>query len=79
MAKLELATLSSSRNGKTPAAGISHPSLQGQEAVSRHAYERGGNLDPRLTGYFECHGTGTPVGDPLEVHALANAMNGSSA
>ncbi|MCJ1261266.1 hypothetical protein MMC22_001130 [Lobaria immixta] len=62
-------------NGGAPAVGISHPSLEGQEAVIRHAYERGGYLDPRLTGYFECHGTGTPVGDPLEVHALANAMN----
>ena len=41
----------------------------------RHAYRRGGNLDPRLTGYFECHGTGTPVGDPIEVNAVANAMN----
>lgn len=75
MAKPELANLSSSRNGKAPAAGISHPSLQGQEAVIRHVYEREGNLDPRLTGYFECHGTETPVGDPLETYALANAMN----
>src|SRR5690606_23856830 len=43
--------------------------------VIRHAYKRGGNLDPRLTGYFECHGTGTAVGDPLEVHAVSLAMN----
>lgn len=57
--------------------GISHPSLEGQEAVIRHAYLRGGNLDPRLTGYFECHGTGTAVGDVVEVHAVAKAMNGN--
>lgn len=31
-------------------------------------------MDPRLTGYFECHGTGIPTGDPLEVHAVAKAM-----
>ena len=55
--------------------GITHPNLAGQEAVIRHAYSRGGDLDPRLTGYFECHGTGTAVGDPLEVHAVANALN----
>jgi hypothetical protein len=30
-----------------------------------------------LTGYFECHGTGTAVSDPLEVHAVANATNES--
>jgi acyl transferase domain-containing protein len=62
-------------NGKVPAVGITHPNLEGQAAVIRHAYVRGGNLDPRLTGYFECHGTGTAVGDPLEVHAVAKAMN----
>ena len=55
--------------------GITYPNCQGQEDVIRHAYRRGGNLDPRLTGYFECHGTGTPVGDPIEVNAVANAMN----
>lgn len=67
--------LTASSNGKVPGVGITHPNLAGQEAVIRHAYLRGGDLDPRLTGYFECHGTGTPIGDPLEVHAVANAMN----
>ena len=62
-------------NGKVPAVGITHPNLDGQANVIKKAYERGGLLDPRLTGYFECHGTGTAVGDPLEVHAVANAMN----
>ena len=55
-------------NGKT--GGISHPSPEGQEAVMRRAYEAAGGLDPDLTGYFECHGTGTAVGDPLEVSAI---------
>ena len=36
----------------------------------RRAYESAGGLDPNLTGYFECHGTGTPVGDPLEIDAI---------
>ncbi|KAK2749193.1 Type I Iterative PKS [Myotisia sp. PD_48] len=62
-------------NGKAPAVGITHPNLDGQERVIRHAYKRGGDLDPRLTGYFEVHGTGTPIGDPLEVHAVSKAMN----
>ncbi|KAI1424314.1 KR domain-containing protein [Xylaria sp. FL1777] len=62
-------------NGKVPAAGITQPNRDGQAAVIAAAYQRGGDLDPRLTGYFECHGTGTPVGDPLEVHAVSIAMN----
>jgi acyl transferase domain-containing protein len=39
-------------NGKVPAVGITHPNLDGQESVIRHSYARGGQLDPRLTGYF---------------------------
>lgn len=62
-------------NGKAPAVGITHPNREGQADVIRQAYKRGGDLDPRLTGYFECHGTGTAVGDPLEVHAVSLAMN----
>ncbi|KAH7309684.1 fatty acid synthase [Stachybotrys elegans] len=62
-------------NGKVPAVGITHPNREGQAEVITHAYHRGGNLDPRMTGFFECHGTGTAVGDPLEVNAVSMAMN----
>lgn len=58
-------------NGKSP--GISHPSAQDQEMVIRQAYASAG-LDLGQTGYFECHGTGTPVGDPLEVSAIGNVF-----
>ncbi|PWY95017.1 polyketide synthase [Aspergillus sclerotioniger CBS 115572] len=61
-------------NGKAKDQGITHPSLEGQERVLRTAYERAG-LDPTETLYVECHGTGTPVGDPIEVHAIARGMN----
>ncbi|MCJ1377213.1 hypothetical protein MMC17_000305 [Xylographa soralifera] len=60
-------------NGRT--GGISHPSPEGQEAVMRRAYESAGGLDLDLTGYFECHGTGTPVGDPLEVTAVGRLFS----
>lgn len=62
-------------NGKVLGVGITYPNQAGQSEVIRHAYRRGGDFDPRLTGYFECHGTGTPVGDPIEVRAVAQAMN----
>lgn len=61
-------------NGKVPGYGITYPNMKGQEKVIRAAYKRAG-LDPDLTAYFECHGTGTPVGDPIEVRAVASAMN----
>ena len=58
-------------NGKTP--GITLPSAAGQEAVIRKAYALAGlRLDE--TAYIECHGTGTPVGDPIEVEAIARAF-----
>ncbi|KAI1842798.1 hypothetical protein JX266_010974 [Neoarthrinium moseri] len=62
-------------NGKVPAVGITYPNRDGQADVIAHAYQRGGDLDPRLTGYFECHGTGTAIGDPIEVEAVSIAMN----
>ncbi|ORY09577.1 thiolase-like protein [Clohesyomyces aquaticus] len=54
-------------NGRT--AGISHPSADRQEALIRQAYKNAG-LTTHDTTYFECHGTGTPVGDPLEMSAI---------
>ncbi|KAI1121261.1 hypothetical protein F5Y10DRAFT_256700 [Nemania abortiva] len=61
-------------NGKVEGMGITHPSMKGQERVVRMAYQKA-NLDPNLTAYAELHGTGTPVGDPIEVRAISRAMN----
>ncbi|KAL4895733.1 ketoacyl-synt-domain-containing protein [Aspergillus ambiguus] len=61
-------------NGKVEGMGITFPSVTGQERAIRAAYKRA-SLDPNRTAYFECHGTGTPVGDPIEVRAVSNAMN----
>ncbi|OAG11453.1 polyketide synthase [Paraphaeosphaeria sporulosa] len=62
-------------NGRS--AGLTHPSSQGQEAVIRQAYQNA-QLDPKDTGYFEAHGTGTPVGDPIEVAAIGNVFGTST-
>ncbi|KAH8721524.1 beta-ketoacyl synthase domain-containing protein [Phaeosphaeriaceae sp. PMI808] len=67
-------------NGRT--GGITRPSPAGQEAVIREAYRNAGLsfADTRLVwlihdcSYFECHGTGTYVGDPLEVAAVGNVF-----
>ncbi|KAI5803496.1 hypothetical protein DFH27DRAFT_513489 [Peziza echinospora] len=62
-------------NGKTGGGGMSHPSVKAQEDVIRHAYKRAG-LENHFndTGYFECHGTGTAVGDPLEISAVGKVF-----
>ncbi|KAL8833881.1 MAG: hypothetical protein Q9170_004028 [Blastenia crenularia] len=59
-------------NGKTQ--GISLPSADGQEAVMRKAYAKAGLSNFNDTDYVECHGTGTPVGDPIEVEAVSRVF-----
>lgn len=63
--------LTEDRNGRS--SGISHPSAANQEQVIRQAYATA-NLGFEQTGYFECHGTGTPVGDPLEITAIGDVF-----
>lgn len=55
-------------NGRTP--GITLPDAKMQEAVIRKAYQNAG-LSFNDTDYVECHGTGTPVGDPIEIDGIA--------
>ncbi|GHC74404.1 hypothetical protein GCM10007079_08650 [Nocardiopsis terrae] len=49
--------------------GITAPSGSSQSALIRGTYDRFG-VDPSTVDYVECHGTGTPLGDPIEVGAL---------
>ncbi|KAI1355392.1 polyketide synthase-like protein [Xylaria sp. FL0043] len=55
-------------NGHTP--GMVYPSADLQEAVIRKAYKEA-NLGFSGTDYIECHGTGTEIGDLVELTALA--------
>ncbi|EFQ27365.1 beta-ketoacyl synthase domain-containing protein [Colletotrichum graminicola] len=59
---------STNQDGRSP--GITQPTKAGQVALIKHVYDRA-NLDPSLTRFAEAHGTGTPVGDPIEASALA--------
>ncbi|KAF9774428.1 hypothetical protein IL306_007576, partial [Fusarium sp. DS 682] len=59
-------------NGRT--GGIARPQVDGQEAVIRKAYENAGGLAFSDTTFFECHGTGTQAGDPIEVSAVGNVF-----
>lgn len=60
-------------NGRT--GGITHPGKTAQEAVIRKAYQDAGNLPLSETAYFECHGTGTPVGDPIEIAVIGQVFS----
>lgn len=53
--------------------GISLPSPDAQARLVRDACADAG-VKPSQIGYVEAHGTGTAVGDPIEAHALGEAL-----
>ncbi|WP_327159473.1 type I polyketide synthase [Streptomyces zaomyceticus] len=58
-------------DGATP--GLTVPSREAQRQVLREAYEKAG-ISPTDVQYVELHGTGTPVGDPIEAGALGDVL-----
>ncbi|MBN8929497.1 MAG: SDR family NAD(P)-dependent oxidoreductase [Rhodospirillales bacterium] len=56
-------------------AGITAPNQRAQEAVIRAALADAG-VAPDAVDAIEAHGTGTALGDPLELHALAAVHRG---
>lgn len=57
-------------------AGYTAPSVAGQASVITEAQEVG-EVHPASIGYIEAHGTGTPLGDPIEIATL-NEVFGAS-
>jgi len=53
--------------------GFTAPSVEGQSRVIAMAQEAAG-VSPETIGYIEAHGTGTPLGDPIELAALTQAF-----
>jgi acyl transferase domain-containing protein/acyl carrier protein len=54
-------------------AGFTAPSLEGQAEVIAESLMMAG-VEPESIGCLEAHGSGTPLGDPIEVAALAQAF-----
>ena len=52
--------------------GLTAPNPRAQEKVITEALQRAG-ITPDEVGYLEAHGTGTELGDPIEVNAAAAA------
>ncbi len=59
------------QDGKTN--GITAPSSKAQTEVEVGLYEKYG-INPETISYIEAHGTGTKLGDPIEIEALTNAF-----
>ncbi|NSL86226.1 SDR family NAD(P)-dependent oxidoreductase [Chitinophaga sp. Mgbs1] len=57
--------------GYTPS--LTAPSIAGEENVILKAWADAG-IEPERLGYIEAHGTGTRLGDPIEINSLKNAF-----
>ncbi len=55
--------------------GYTAPSIAGQTSVIRTAHALA-DVGTESIGYVECHGTGTALGDPIEIQALTDAFSG---
>ncbi|WP_309891775.1 SDR family NAD(P)-dependent oxidoreductase [Archangium sp.] len=54
-------------------AGLTAPNMLAQQALLRQAL-RNARVEPEQIGYVETHGTGTPLGDPIEIEALTAVL-----
>lgn len=60
-------------NQDGPSGGLTVPNGPSQERVIRQALHNAG-VEPDAVSYIEAHGTGTPLGDPIEIGALGQVF-----
>ncbi|MDM8559408.1 beta-ketoacyl synthase N-terminal-like domain-containing protein [Candidatus Parabeggiatoa sp. HSG14] len=57
--------------------GYTAPSVEAQKQVIAEALDIA-EISPETIGYVETHGTGTPLGDPIEIAALTQAFRANT-
>ncbi len=70
---------SAARNSDGWTPGIFSPSAEAQSSAILGAYSVAGISNISATGYLECHGIGTPAGDPIELSAVGAVFEQSRA
>ncbi|MFY0568811.1 SDR family NAD(P)-dependent oxidoreductase [Archangium lansingense] len=53
--------------------GLTAPNMLAQQTLLRQALASA-KVEPSALGYIEAHGTGTPLGDPIEIEALVDVL-----
>ena len=71
MIRAVIRSTGSNQDGRTPT--LTQPSTDSQEQLIRHVYGKAG-LGLESTRFFEAHGTGTAVGDPVEMKAIGRVF-----
>ncbi|KAK3937139.1 hypothetical protein QBC46DRAFT_294875 [Diplogelasinospora grovesii] len=71
MIRAVIRSIGSNQDGRSPT--MIQPSPDAQERLIRRVYQKAG-LGFEKTRFFEAHGTGTPVGDPIEMKAIGRVF-----
>ncbi|MCI5158160.1 MAG: acyltransferase domain-containing protein, partial [Candidatus Electrothrix sp. AUS1_2] len=71
--RIEAVVRASAINHDGPSSGLTVPSKKAQTALIRQALAQA-DITGKQISYIEAHGTGTRLGDPIEVRALADAL-----
>ncbi|GAB1209746.1 hypothetical protein APSETT445_008527 [Aspergillus pseudonomiae] len=67
--------LATGNNQNINSTSITNPAIESQMALYRDVLDRAG-INPEEVSYIEAHGTGTRVGDPIEVEGIRKILGG---
>ncbi|OGM49360.1 polyketide synthase [Aspergillus bombycis] len=67
--------LATGNNQNINSTSITNPAIESQMALYKDVLDRAG-ISPKEVSYIEAHGTGTRVGDPIEVEGIRTILGG---